>query len=78
MRTDRPYRNAMSYEAAAEQMSCNAGTQFDPAVVEAMLRVVAATEGPVSSGDPAEAETVTASVSELASAARQLAVPAAS
>ena len=43
MRTDRPYRDALSYEAAAEQMIVNTGSQFDPAVVEAMLPVVAAT-----------------------------------
>jgi putative nucleotidyltransferase with HDIG domain len=78
MRTDRPYRNALSYEEAAEQMIVNAGSQFDPAVAEGMLQVVAAAEGPSSSGDPVDPEAVTASVSELASAARQLAVPAAS
>ena len=78
MRTDRPYRNALSYEAAAEQMVVNTGSQFDPAVVEAMLRVVADAEGPSSSGDLIEIDTVTASVSELSSAAEQLAVPAAS
>jgi HD-GYP domain-containing protein (c-di-GMP phosphodiesterase class II) len=42
MRTDRPYRSAMSVEAATEQMRDNAGSQFDAAVVEAMLPVVAA------------------------------------
>ena len=78
MRTDRPYRNALSYEAAAEQMIVNTGSQFDPVVVEAMLRVVAEAEGPSSSGDAIEIDTVTASVSELSSAAAQLAVPAAS
>ncbi|HEX3976492.1 MAG TPA: HD-GYP domain-containing protein [Solirubrobacteraceae bacterium] len=75
MRTDRPYRNAMSYEAAAEQMIVNTGTQFDPVIVEAMLRVVASTEGS-SSGNPVEPDAVTASASELSSAAMQLAVPA--
>ena len=78
MRTDRPYRNALSYEAATEQMIVNTGSQFDPVVVEAMLRVVAEAEGPSSSGDAIEIDTVTASVSELSSAAAQLAVPAAS
>jgi putative nucleotidyltransferase with HDIG domain len=76
MRTDRPYRGAMSYAAAAEQMILNAGSQFDPAVVQVMLPVVAATEGPSAAGDPAECDIVSASAGELASAAAGLAVPA--
>ncbi|MGZ4193169.1 MAG: HD-GYP domain-containing protein [Solirubrobacteraceae bacterium] len=44
MRTDRPYRAAMSVEAATEQMVSGSGSQFDPAVVEIMLPVVAAAE----------------------------------
>jgi len=44
MRTDRPYRSAMSVEAATEQMIVNSGSQFDPVVVQAMLPVVAASE----------------------------------
>ncbi len=51
MRTDRPYRGAMSYEAAAEQMIVHSGSQFDPTVVAAMLPVVAATDGPTAPGD---------------------------
>ena len=78
MRTDRPYRGAMSYEAAAEQLILHTGSQFDPAVVEAMLPVVAATEGPSAASDPVESDIVTASSGELASAAAGLAVPAAS
>ncbi|MDX6400294.1 MAG: hypothetical protein QOF27_900 [Gaiellaceae bacterium] len=35
MVSDRPYRAAMSDEAALDQLSRNAGTQFDPAVVTA-------------------------------------------
>ncbi len=78
MRTDRPYRNALSYEAATEQMIVNTGSQFDPAIVQAMLRVAAAAERPSSSDGPLEPDTVTASRSELSSAAAQLAVSAAS
>jgi HD-GYP domain-containing protein (c-di-GMP phosphodiesterase class II) len=48
MRTDRSYRAALSYDAALEQMFENTGTQFDPAVVDALVRVVAASERAVS------------------------------
>ncbi len=79
MRTDRPYRGAMSYEAAAAEMLLNSGSQFDPAVVEAMLPVVGDPEGPSAGSDDAvESDTVTASARELSSAAAQLALPAAS
>jgi putative nucleotidyltransferase with HDIG domain len=47
MRTDRSYRRALAYEAAlAELVSCS-GTQFDPLVVEALVRVVERDERPV-------------------------------
>ena len=42
MTTDRPYREAMSSEAAVEELRRNAGKQFDPQVVEALLRAVCA------------------------------------
>jgi HD-GYP domain-containing protein (c-di-GMP phosphodiesterase class II) len=38
--TDRPYRNASSHEYALDELRANAGTQFDPEVVAAVLRVV--------------------------------------
>jgi HD-GYP domain-containing protein (c-di-GMP phosphodiesterase class II) len=41
MRTDRPYRTAMSVEAAREEMRRNSGTQFDPACVAALLVITA-------------------------------------
>src|SRR5581483_11911156 len=44
MRTNRPYRAAMSFEAAAAYMLLHSGTQFDPAVVEVMLPVLAQSE----------------------------------
>jgi putative nucleotidyltransferase with HDIG domain len=78
MRTDRPYRGAMSYEAAAAEMLLHSGAQFDPAVVAAMLPVVADTDGPTAPEDPIESDALTASASQLSSAAAQLAVPAAS
>jgi len=40
MTTDRPYRGAMSSEAACEELLENAGTQFDPWVVDALVSVV--------------------------------------
>ena len=43
MTTNRPYRSAMSQETAIAELRGNAGTQFDPQVVEALLRVLATT-----------------------------------
>jgi HD-GYP domain-containing protein (c-di-GMP phosphodiesterase class II) len=40
MTTDRPYRAAMSREAAIEELQANSGTQFEQRVVEAVCRVV--------------------------------------
>ena len=40
MTTDRPYRKAMSIEAAIEELERNSGSQFDPSVVEAFLRLL--------------------------------------
>ncbi len=41
MTSDRPYRNAMDVEDALAELERNAGTQFDPAVVHAMVAVLA-------------------------------------
>ena len=40
MTTDRPYRAALDDEVAAAELAANAGTQFDPEVVEALLEVL--------------------------------------
>jgi putative nucleotidyltransferase with HDIG domain len=40
MTTDRPYRKAMTIEAAVVELRVNAGTQFDPRVVEALTVVL--------------------------------------
>jgi putative nucleotidyltransferase with HDIG domain len=40
MTTDRPYRKAMSREAALEELRENSGTQFEPRVVAALERVI--------------------------------------
>jgi putative nucleotidyltransferase with HDIG domain len=41
MTTDRSYRKALSLEIAVGELRTNAGTQFDPDVVEALVAVVA-------------------------------------
>ena len=40
MTTDRSYRKALGHEAAVAELQRCAGTQFDPRVVEAAIRVV--------------------------------------
>ncbi len=48
MRTGRSYRAAMSLEEAIEELQGNAGTQFNPAAVEALMRVL--TMDPLAAG----------------------------
>ena len=40
MTTDRPYRPAMDPAAARAELRAGAGTQFDPRVIQALLRVL--------------------------------------
>jgi HD-GYP domain-containing protein (c-di-GMP phosphodiesterase class II) len=40
MTTDRPYRKALDADAALAEMRANAGSQFDPRVVDALVHVV--------------------------------------
>jgi HD-GYP domain-containing protein (c-di-GMP phosphodiesterase class II) len=40
MTADRPYRRALSPEEAAAELRRGAGTQFDAAVVDALLRTL--------------------------------------
>ena len=42
MTTDRPYRGQLSHAEACRRLEAGAGTQFDPEVVEACLRLVRA------------------------------------
>jgi len=44
MTTDRPYRSAMSLSAAISELKSCAGTQFDPAVVAALIDMLAASQ----------------------------------
>ena len=48
MTADRPYRQARSVPDALEELRRCAGTQFDPAVVTALIRVVDASTRPSS------------------------------
>jgi HD-GYP domain-containing protein (c-di-GMP phosphodiesterase class II) len=48
MTTDRSYRSAMSLEDAMDELRSNAGTQFSPAVVDALVRVLS--EDPLAAG----------------------------
>jgi putative nucleotidyltransferase with HDIG domain len=50
MRTDRSYRKALSHEVALTEMMAGWGTQFDPTVVEALLKVVEPTAGSIPVG----------------------------
>jgi len=40
MTAERPYRSAMSPKTAMRELRANAGTQFNPVVVEAFIAVV--------------------------------------
>ncbi len=40
MLSDRPYRKAISQKCALEEIHANSGTQFDPEIVEAFIRVL--------------------------------------
>lgn len=40
MRTDRPYRDALSREEAKQELKENAGTQFDPEIVDLFLETI--------------------------------------
>jgi putative nucleotidyltransferase with HDIG domain len=53
MRTDRPYRKALSHEVAVAELSSNAGGQFDPQVVETFLELVAPDGRPETTADDA-------------------------
>ena len=46
MTLDRPYRNALSKEVAVQELRRGAGTQFDPAVVDAFLATIESGEEP--------------------------------
>jgi HD-GYP domain-containing protein (c-di-GMP phosphodiesterase class II) len=51
MTTDRPYRNALPVESALAELRRHAGSQFDPHVAEALIRVVERMRDGRASGD---------------------------
>jgi HD-GYP domain-containing protein (c-di-GMP phosphodiesterase class II) len=51
MRSDRPYRRALPLETAKEELKRNAGTQFDPEVVEVFLSILERGEGDPVNGE---------------------------
>jgi HD-GYP domain-containing protein (c-di-GMP phosphodiesterase class II) len=55
MTTDRPYRPALTVDAALAELEANAGKQFDPHVVEALLHVAALSLEPSSVADEVRA-----------------------
>lgn len=40
MRSDRPYRKALSVEEAIEELKKNAGKQFDPELVDIFIKII--------------------------------------
>jgi len=54
MVSDRPYRKALSVEAAKEEVRRHAGTQFDPVVVENFLAVLEEHDLAYQRGEPAD------------------------
>jgi putative nucleotidyltransferase with HDIG domain len=44
MRTDRPYRKALTHEVAAAELRSVSGTQLDPVIVDALLPIVIAAD----------------------------------
>ena len=49
MRTDRPYRKALSHEVALAELEANTGHQFDPRIVAALLTTIERTDEPLTS-----------------------------
>ena len=60
MTTDRPYRKAMDLDAALLELRLNAGSQFDPRVVDALIAVIERQTPASSARRAASAEEVTA------------------
>ena len=66
MTTDRPYRDAMPVEEGLAELRANAGTQFDPAVVDALVEVVEQGRPMVMATDHVRALVMTSQVAQSA------------
>jgi HD-GYP domain-containing protein (c-di-GMP phosphodiesterase class II) len=64
MTTDRPYRSAMPFEEGLAELRENAGTQFDPAVVDALVDVVEQGSPRVAAADHVRALLMTSQVAQ--------------
>ncbi len=69
MTTDRPYRAALDVDIALEELSNNAGTQFDPKVVAALVEVVEHGRPRVAAADHVRAVLVTSQIPQSAASA---------
>jgi HD-GYP domain-containing protein (c-di-GMP phosphodiesterase class II) len=70
MTTDRPYRSAMPQDAAIAELRANTGTQFDPKIVGALVKVVEhGTPMPVTTSDGVRAVLAGAPLPQSAGAA---------
>jgi putative nucleotidyltransferase with HDIG domain len=56
MASDRPHRRGMGAEIALEQVVQGRGTQFDPAIVDALIAVLRGTGASPAAGEPAGSE----------------------
>jgi HD-GYP domain-containing protein (c-di-GMP phosphodiesterase class II) len=66
MTTDRPYRAAMPVETALSELRVNAGSQFDPTVVDALVEVIEQGRPRVATADHVRALLVTSHVAQSA------------
>jgi HD-GYP domain-containing protein (c-di-GMP phosphodiesterase class II) len=69
MTTDRPYRVALDVDIALEELSSNAGTQFDPKVVAALVEVVEHGRPRIAAADHVRAVLVTSQIPQSAASA---------
>jgi putative nucleotidyltransferase with HDIG domain len=56
MRTDRPYRQALSHQVALAELLANGGHQFDPTIIAAFTRIVEPTAAAPRATDPPPAK----------------------
>jgi HD-GYP domain-containing protein (c-di-GMP phosphodiesterase class II) len=69
MTTDRPYRKALDRDAALTEMRANAGMQFDPRVIDALVHVIEQGQPALASTDDVRAVLVSSHVPHGATSA---------